>query len=692
MAIVGVDVGGTFTDVVVFDSGRVRTSKVPTDVVDQSNGFLNGLEAAGVAYEQIRSIVHGTTVATNALIERKGAKVGLITTRGFRDVLELRRRNRRQIYGLHGTFEPLIPRDRRFEVDERVGADGAVVTDLDIAQVEESADLLVAAGVQAIAVVFLHSFVNAKHEQLAADAIVRRHPKIMVITSSEIRPVYGEFERTSTTAVSAYVQPLVSHYLSRLVAALDKRGYSHDLLVVQSNGGVADSVVASRLAANTVLSGPAAGVVAASRIGMGAGFSHIITADMGGTSLDSAISIDGEVLVKDQTEIAFGMPLSLPMLDIQTIGAGGGSIARVGDDGILTVGPDSAGARPGPACYGHGGDRATITDANLILGRLSDSGALGSEASVHLNRQLAVDVVMRDVAEPLNVSVEEAALAIVEVANLNMARAIRLQSVEKGFDPRDFALVPFGGAGPLHANALVRELGLKASVVPLFPGITSALGCILSDFRHDYTETVNVDLDEFDPDAIQATYRRQTERGKVLLRDEGVNDSDAVIVYGADMLYDGQSYNFSVTLPEPTATAEDFRSAFTAAYRQRFGYALDSAVRIMNLTSTVIGVRPEIDLEELAASVLPTSGSAEPRGKRPVRLRSSVVQAPVYHRFDLPIGSELAGPAIVEQGDSTFFLDETDRARVDGFGSLIVTNTMKQSHERYNAQSQGRSI
>lgn len=690
MSIIGVDVGGTFTDVVVFDDGQVRTSKVPTDVVDQSNGFLDGLDAVNVDYGGIRSIVHGTTVATNAVIERKGADVGLITTVGFRDILELRRRDRRQIYGLDGSFQPIIPRDRRIEVDERVGADGSVVTPLDLAAIERAARQLVGAGVRAIAIVFLHSFVNGEHEKEAAEAVSRLFPEIKVITSSDVRPVYGEFERTSTTAISAYVQPLVSHYLGHLVEALVRRGYSRDLLVVQSNGGVADSEVASHLAANTVLSGPAAGVVAAARIGKGAGFSHILTADMGGTSLDSAISIDGDVVVQDQTEISFGMPLSLPMLDIQTIGAGGGSIARVGDDGILTVGPDSAGARPGPACYGHGGDRATITDANLVLGRLSESGALGSEASVHLDRDLAVQVIERDVAGPLRVPVEEAALAIVEVANLNMARAIRLQSVEKGFDPRDFALVPFGGAGPLHASALVRELGLKASVVPLFPGITSALGCILSDFRHDFTETINMNLDGFDEATVRDAYRRQAEQGARLLEAEGIDRSQAVIDHGADMLYDGQSYNFSVSVSGAAANAAEYRSAFTEAYERRFGYALDSAVRIMNITTTVTGVRPEVDLERLAISALPASGEAKPRGNRLLRLRSQAVEAPVFHRFDLAIGSIVSGPAIVEQSDSTLFLDETDEARVDAFGSLIVMPVTARSEQRQLAHASGK--
>ncbi|MQA05222.1 MAG: hydantoinase/oxoprolinase family protein [Streptosporangiales bacterium] len=672
-ALVGVDVGGTFTDVVLLEDGAVRTSKVPSDVVDQSNGFLGGLEAAQVDHGSVQAVVHGTTVATNALIERKGARVGIITTAGFRDILELRRRDRVTIYGLGGTFSPIVPRDLRLEVKERMAADGTVVTPLDTGQVRDAGAQLVEAEVDAVAVIFLHSYLNPEHERAAAAELGRHWPDLTVITSSEVLPVYGEFERTSTTAISAYVQPLMASYLSRLKDGLRVRGYERDLLVVQSNGGLADSSVAGRLAANTVLSGPAAGVVAANHLGQAAGFSNVITADMGGTSLDTAIIKGGRLLLKAQTTIDFGMPLALPMLDIQTVGAGGGSIARVGDDRILTVGPDSAGARPGPACYGHGGTHPTITDANLILGRLGEASPLGSESSVRLHLDLAVAAVRTKVAEPLGLSVVDAALAIVEVANLNTAGAIRLQSVEKGLDPREFALVSFGGAGPLHAAALVEELQMRAAVVPLFPGITSAFGCIMSDFRHDLSETVNVDLDDLDEKAIAAVYDRHRVAGTDLLGQEGISPTMVTVTYGADLLYDGQTYNLSVSLPSHQPTRNQFREAFDAAYSARFGYTLQNSVRIMNLTTTAFGARPRLDMGAIASAILPPDGSVKARSYREVHLRSGAREVPVYARFDIPIGATFPGPAVVDQGDSTLFLDEDHLAVVDTLGSIVVT-------------------
>ncbi|MFE3280754.1 hydantoinase/oxoprolinase family protein [Nocardia sp. NPDC059239] len=671
--LVGVDVGGTFTDVVVFSDGVIRTSKVPTDVADQSNGFLAGLAAAGAEPAGIQAIVHGTTVATNAVIERKGARVGLITTAGFRDILELRRRDRHSIYGLTGTFEPLVPRNLRLEVPERVAADGSVVTPLDLADVLEAGACLAEAGVDAIAVVFLHSYLNPEHEQAAAAALSERWPSLTVVRSSEIVPVYGEFERTSTTSISAYVQPLVARYLDRLGVALAESGHQRELLVVQSNGGVAGAAVAARMAANTVLSGPAAGVVAAQQIGHAAGFTNVITADMGGTSLDISVTVRGELRLKEQTTLDFGMPLALPMLDIGTIGAGGGSIARVGDDGILAVGPESAGARPGPACYGHGGTAPTITDANLILGRLGEGSPLGSEESVRLHLDLATEAVGRQIAEPLGLSIPEAARAIIEVANLNMAGAIRLQSIERGLDPREFALVPFGGAGPLHAAALVDELGMRAAVVPLFPGITSAFGCIMSDFRHDFTETVNLPLGELDETAVAEVLDRQRRVGLALVADEVGAQATVTALHGATLLYDGQTYDIRIALPGDRPTAEDFRKAFDAAYLNRFGYTLDNPVRIMNLTTTVIAARPALDLPAIATAMLPTEGKPQPAHHRELYLREGPCSVPVYSRFAIPLGSTVTGPAIVEQSDSTLFLDEGQQARVDHLGSLIVT-------------------
>ena len=455
---VGIDVGGTFTDLLAVDprTNEVKLAKVPTTVDNQAIGFMAALAAAGADPATVQAIVHGTTTTTNALLERKIAKVGLITTKGFRDVLELGRRTRPQPYGMRGTFRPLIEREYRLEVPERMDADGKVLTPLDEAAVAEAAKKLLALGCEAVVVHFLHSYINPAHERRATEIVHALWPNGYITAGHAILSEYREYERGVTAAVNASVQPVLDRYLTRLRLELMGKGFDRDILVMQGNGGTTSSQFIAHAAVNTVMSGPASGVMAAAYTGRASGHAHLITYDMGGTSTDVGLIEDAVPQVSGELELEYGMPIHVPMVDVHTIGAGGGSIASVDSAGMLRVGPESAGARPGPICYGRGGTEPTITDANLILGRLNPDRLLGVDHPVTLDhvRGLIED----KVGKPLGLDADAAAAAILRIANDRMAGAMRLVSLSRGHDPRDFALFAFGGAGPLHATALAREL------------------------------------------------------------------------------------------------------------------------------------------------------------------------------------------------------------------------------------------
>jgi N-methylhydantoinase A len=472
--VLGVDVGGTFTDCLLLDpaAGSFAVAKVPTTPRDQSIGFMTGVGRLGLDPGRCRTIVHGTTVATNAILERQGARCGLITTRGFRDILELARRTRPQIYGLTGSFEAIVPRELRCEASERIDAQGRVLTPLAEDEVVHATDFLLAQGVEAIVIHFLHSYVNPVHEQRCRELVRMRWPDGHVAVGSEILPEIREFERGSAAAMNGYVQPLITRYLSRLESQLTDGGYGGALLVMQGNGGMMDAGHASRHAVHTVMSGPAAGAIAAGRIGQQAGLPNLITCDMGGTSFDVSVVVDGRPTITRERDLDYAMPMRLPMVDIHTIGAGGGSIARVTPGGLLRVGPESAGADPGAIAYGRGGTEPTVTDANLVLGRLNPSAITGATGAADAS---SVAAAIEDrIGRPLGLDPVAAAAGIVTVVNNAMADAIRLVLAEKGIDQRDFAIFAFGGAGPLHAVDLARQLGVPKVLVPRFPGITSA--------------------------------------------------------------------------------------------------------------------------------------------------------------------------------------------------------------------------
>lgn len=677
-AIVGVDVGGTFTDLFYFDEAarRFATAKAPSNRGDEAVGFIEGLRRLGPV-SALGSIVHGTTVGTNALLERKGARIGVITTRGFRDVLEMRRRDRPRTWGLWGDFTPVADRDMRMEVDERTLADGTIREALDPAQVRDVARALLAKGAQAVAVVFINAYANPANERAAAAALREIWPNDDISISSEILPEIREFERTSTTALNAYLQPVVGSYLGKLTDALAADGFTGQFHIVQSNGGVMSTATARRLPVRTALSGPAAGVIAAAAIARAAGFPNVITGDLGGTSFDVSLIAGGESTLAAQTTIDFGMVVRTPMIEITTIGAGGGSIAQVDKGGLLQVGPESAGSRPGPVCYGQGNTRPTLTDANVVLGRINAERPIGGKLE-RLDVEAARAAILEHVGAPLGLGVMEAAEAVLRIANARLAGAIRLVSIERGHDPGRFAIMPFGGGGALHAGALIGEVGLSGAVVPRFPGITSALGCVIADLRHDQVLTVNLDLAGLDAAALDARMAQAGREARAVVDDAGIAVERVDVLYELDMHYGGQTHTVSVPLPVTlrdgaTGVSEAIvREAFETAYQKQFSRLLPGIpVRIVSLRTAAVGRRPPFDLAALAPDPGLTLDAAR-RGSRPVWFAGGWRDAAIWSRLDLPVGAVIEGPAVLEQPDATTVLDPGLSARVDGLGNLIV--------------------
>ena len=677
--IAGIDVGGTFTDLILVDeaTGEVRIAKVPTTIDNQAYGVLAALAAASVDLASLDAIVHGTTTTTNAMLERKIAKVGLITTRGFRDVLELGRRTRPTPYGLKGRFVPLVSRELRLEVDERMDAEGQVVVRLDEAGVAAAARQLLAQGAESVVIHFLHSYINADHEARAAAIVRAIWPNGFVTAGHTVVAESREYERGVTAAINAAIQPVLHRYIARLQGELAKGGYAHELLVMQGNGGtVAASIVAENAVA-TVMSGPASGVIAAAATAMQAGarpgeFANVVTYDMGGTSSDVALVLGGQPAVSSDLELEYAMPIHVPMVDVHTIGAGGGSIASVDAAGMLRVGPESAGATPGPICYGRGGSRPTITDANLVLGRLDPDRLLAVEHAVSMDSVRAA--MLEHVGAPLGLDATAAAAAIIRVANDKMAGAIRMVSLSRGHDPRDFALFAFGGAGPLHAVALARELGIPRLLIPARPGLTNALGCVVADLRHDFVATVNQPLEALTPTQVETIFARQIAQGRELLARENVSVERVLTLHRADMQFQGQSHVLAVPVAEIAITPEALRAAFEAAYWQRFGVAL-AEIRpvLVNLHTAVIGKRKGISLAAIAAADPKSSLAEAMRTRRPVWFEGGFVETPVYRREHLPAGARFAGPAIIEQLDCTTVIEPGNAVELDAIGNLIVT-------------------
>jgi len=661
--LVGVDTGGTFTDFVLVENGTVRVHKVLSTPDDPARAILQGLEELG-AGEGLAAVVHGSTVATNAVLERKGVPTGLVTTAGFRDVLEIGRQTRPALYDLRVEREPpLVPRERRFEVVERLDERGGVLTPLDPESVAAAVAALQDAGVTSVAVCLLFSFANPTHEAAVAEAV--RAAGMHVSASHEVLPEFREYERTSTVVLNAYVAPLMDRYLRRLEDELP-RGVP--LRIMQSNGGSISAATARREAARTLLSGPAAGVVGAAYVASASGFEQTITFDMGGTSTDVAL-IDGAITETTDGKIG-GYPSKLPMIDIHTVGAGGGSIAWFDTGGALRVGPVSAGADPGPAAYGRGGEAPTVTDANVVLGRLIPEGFLGGGMALDVD---AARRALGTVAERLGTSPEAAALGVIRVANANMEAAIRVISVARGHDPRRFTLVAFGGAGPLHACELAANLRIPRVLVPSTPGVLSALGMLAADVVKDYVRTVMVPATGA-AEVVDPVLAELTDQGRADLLAEGLPDERITIERMLDLRYVGQSYELVVPYEGDMTTAV---AAFHAAHERRFGYSdPGEPVEVVNCRVKARGLaeRPNLPRREVDPNA-----RVEPVMHRPVVFAGAdgpeTRETPIYDRAALVPGARLRGPAVVTQYDTTTVVPPGWGGWVDAVGNLILEPT-----------------
>jgi len=562
-------------------------------------------------------------------------------------------------------------------VDERMLADGSVLKPVDGEEVAGAARQLLADGCEAVGIVFINAYANNANELAALEAVRAVWPNEFVNASSLILPEIREFERASTTALNVCLQPVVGKYLGRLNERLGEEGFNGELLIVQSNGGVMSADTARTLPVRTALSGPAAGVIAGAYIAEAAGFSNVITCDMGGTSFDVALVSEGRGAQALQSSIDFGLVIRTPMIEITTIGAGGGSIAWVDRGGFLQIGPESAGSDPGPVCYGQGNDRPTVTDANLVMGRINAEKPIGGKID-RLDSEAAKAAIETHVAKPLDLGVMEAAEAIVRVANSRMAGAIRLVSIERGHDPKKFSAMPFGGAGSLHSGALIREVGLDSAIVPRFPGVTSAMGCVIADMRHDFVHTINRPLDSLDIAALDGEMTATADKGLELLRKSGVNLVKLDIEFELDMSYIGQTHTvpvpLRVTIENNSAgiTTDGIRDAFETAYRRTYGRLLDDiGVRILSLRTAVIGRRPKFDLTALRPTA---TGPVEDTvtSERQVWVDGGWRATRIHDRLALPVGARVPGPAILEQTDTTIFIDPGLVGEVDDFGNVIV--------------------
>ena len=671
---IALDGGGTFTDVALVHeaSGRLWVTKTPTTPQDPSTGFIAGIDKAlrlaGVDPAALRHVLHGTTTATNAILESKGAPTGLLTTAGFRDVLEIGRHDiprRANMFAWVKPRRPVSP-ELIFEIGGRVAVDGAELEPLDEAAVRTAARRLREAGVDSVAICFLHGYANAEHERRAGTLLLAEHPRCAVSLSSEVLPVFREFERSMGTVLNAYVQPLVGRYVGRLAERLRGRGITAPLSIMKSNGGVIGADVVQTQAIHTALSGPAAGVIGARRIGEAAGFADLISVDVGGTSADVCLIRGGEAEVTVEGRIG-SWPLHVPMIDIHTIGAGGGSIARVTADGTLTVGPESAGAQPGPVCYGAGGEEPTVTDAHLVLGRIP-AHLLGGEISLDADR--ARRAIEERVARPLALPLETAAQGILDIVNNNMVGALRLVSVERGYDPRDFALVPFGGAGPLHGTDLAALLGMRTIVVPRHPGVLSTFGLLGTEVRNDYARTSLQKPPDYDLAAVGAVYAELERQAQAWLAAEAVPPNARRVTRLADLRYRHQGFELTVPWPERGLAIEPLLARFHERHRQLYTYALPEApVEIVTLRVAAAG--------RVRRFRIPSLERRGPARARPSRRRVFFAGAgwktcPCVERDQLGAGAMVTGPAIVEQLDATTVIPPGQRATVDRAGNLVI--------------------
>ena len=648
---VAVDVGGTFTDICILDEerGTIDVAKVPS-TVDPIDAVVSGVVEAGIDLRDVVVFSHGTTVATNALITRNLPPAAMVTTRNFRDVIEIRRGTKDDLWDAYkDVAPPYIRRRDRFEVTERIDFAGEVVTALDEDDARRLAAVLRKRGVQTIAVCFINSYANPAHELRMREILEEELPGVSISTSAEVLPEIFEHERFSTTVANAVLSPLIGGYVRRLSDRLNEHGYVNDVLLLHSGGGVMTPKTAERLAVRLAASGIAAGAIASRHIATLCGFPNAIGFDMGGTSTDISLVYAGEERVTKEWFVEYGYPIVFPSIEVLTIGAGGGSFAWIDDAGSLRNGPQSAGAVPGPACYGRGNDRPTNTDANVVLGRLG-SELIGG--AMTLDREASARAITQHIGVPLGLDAEEAADAVIKVANANMADAVRLISIRRGYDPREFCLVAFGGAGPLHGAALAKELAIPTVLVPPNPGITSALGCLLVDVRHDLATMFLGQVETVDPDQLEDEFAKLEREAHERLQAEDVPEEQMSIQRLIDMRYLGQWRSLTISVDAPV----DLQAAvarFHAEHQREYNYSRDGApVEIYRLNVRAVGVTPKPNLKARGSNGSVTPG---PQGTRLVHFDEldEPVETPVYLRTDLQVGTRLTGPAIIEQLDST---------------------------------------
>ena len=665
--VVGIDVGGTFTDIAVLQDGQLTVHKLPSTPQNPSLGIVQGVGEAGVAIESA-DFVHGSTVATNALLEGKGARTALITTMGFEDVLEIGRQSRAELYNLEQDRTPaLAPWELRFGLPERVDFTGAILEDLQPDAIEALLALITESEAEAVAVSFLFSFLNPVHENMVNEALLRLQPAPFISLSSRVLPEFREYERTSTVVVNAYVGQVMSRYLGELEQSLGE-----GLRVMQSSGGSITARLAAEQPVRTILSGPAGGVVGAFHVAVQAGYPDIITLDMGGTSTDVSLC-PGRIKESGSSNVG-GHPIGVPMIEIHTVGAGGGSIARVDTGGALTVGPQSAGADPGPACYGRG-DQLTVSDANLLLGRLRPDHFLGGRLTLDLPRAQGF---MTSLAARLGLSEQQAALGINRVVNANMERAIRAISLERGYDPRNFTLVPFGGAGPVHGCELAQELGIPRVLIPARPGILSALGVAIADVVKDYSRTVMLRGGDMERARLEEEFHGMEGLARAELQQEGLPADRMTARRFLDVRYVGQSFELTIDYPASRAArsgdglSRAIRDSFYRTHLQRFGYAdRGEPVEIVNLRLKLgLAVeKPDLQPQEREG---PDPSQAQ-IDEVSVVFREGELAAPLYRRELLATGNHLTGPALVVQLDTTTVVPPGWAGEVDAYGNLLLT-------------------
>ncbi|WP_246107382.1 hydantoinase/oxoprolinase family protein [Puniceibacterium confluentis] len=678
---VGVDSGGTFTDVCMFNqnTGRIAVWKVSSTPDDPSRGIAQGVEegmdacGADNAAAAISYLGHGTTVATNALITQRGARVGLLTTEGFRDLLEIGRQKRPDLYDLFASKPPtLVPRALRFELPERILQDGEIARPLDEDAVRSAARALKAAGVEAVAICFLYAFVNPVHEQQARRIVEQELPDAFICASHEIAPEFREFERLSTATVNAYLGPIMHRYISRLTPRLQDLGLPVPPHLTQSNGGVVRFEVAAQTPVRAVLSGPSTGVVAAQAIGAQAGYPDIITFDMGGTSSDVALMAQGRTAQVNEATV-HGYPIKAPMLDIHTVGAGGGSIASIDSGGLLKVGPESAGADPGPVCYGRGASEPTVTDANIVLQVLNPTHLL--DGRMEVRRDLAVAAISA-MAERLGMDVMDTAQGIISVVTANMAKAIRVISVQRGHDPRGYALMAFGGAGPLHAVRLAQELGMARVIIPRNPGILCAMGLLLTDLRADFSTTRLIPLQDSELSAISDAVAHVGAEAAKWFESEGLPEDQRRSNRRVDLRYEGQNYELSIAVPDGAITADTIvrlKQGFAAAHERMYGFAVpEERILCVTFRAEALGLVQKAELPVRPLGGADASGAVA--GSRAVWFPETraFTDSTLYARDRLAPGMVFAGPAIVEQMDTTTLVPPGVTVRVDEIDNLVL--------------------